>query len=190
MVTVRTPPANVLLIPSVGLSWNCESCTVTAPPIFNNPIFVELSISEFVIFAVPSLSTIKLTPWFLVRRELERLRIPWTRRPAWGDKDWKCPPKRTRAWERVADPKGPTKICCQSPACGELVEPSLLVSPPTVSSLREVKIIGLEVLPWALRIPSTNKPDETDSNFIITPDSMVRVLPEDTEKVPCTTQMR
>src|SRR3989338_2245849 len=135
-------PLKSLLIPSVGLSWNCESCTVTAPPIFNNPIFVELSISEFVIFAVPSLSTIKLTPWFLVRRELERLRIPWTRRLAGGDKDWKCPPKRTRAWERVADPKGPTKICCQSPACGELVEPSLLVSPPTVSSLREVKITG------------------------------------------------
>ncbi|MBI2446206.1 MAG: hypothetical protein HYV51_00060 [Parcubacteria group bacterium] len=41
----------------------------------------------------------------------------------------------------------------QSLSCGEVIEPSPLVSPPFVSSFREVKKIGLSGVVEAIKLP-------------------------------------
>src|SRR2546428_10327196 len=48
----------------------------------------------------------------------------------------------------------------QSPAAGTVAVPSLLVSPPTVSSLKEVNTTGVPESSCPYRVPGTRKPAE------------------------------
>ena len=73
----------------------------------------------------------------------------------------------------------------QSPGAGAVAEPSPLVSPPAVSSWREVKYTLLSEVPLTWRVPLTERA-VPGWNLTTTPGSIVRVTPEFTER-PCTT---
>ncbi len=64
----------------------------------------------------------------------------------------------------------------QSPLAGVEAVPSLLVSPPTVSSLRDVKEIGRASVPFAIRLPLIDRL-ETPENLTTTPERIVSVTP-------------
>ena len=65
--------------------------------------------------------------------------------------------------------------------------PSPLVSPPTLSSLTEVKITGLDSVPATTRLPHTLS-DELAANFTTTPAGTDNVTPAFTEMLLSTTK--
>jgi len=65
------------------------------------------------------------------------------------------------------------------------VVPSVLVSPPAVSSRQEVKTTGEVSVPWASRDPSTYS-SLFGENFTITPAGTVNVVPDGTVTVQVT----
>src|SRR6266511_2019976 len=72
----------------------------------------------------------------------------------------------------------------QSPPAGALAAPSPLVSPPTESSLSEVKVIGLAWVPMAWTFPLTLSAPPAGSPLRINPGPKVRVAPESTVTWP------
>src|SRR6185436_3402753 len=74
----------------------------------------------------------------------------------------------------------------QSLAEGLDEEPSLLVSPPTVSSFKLVKVIGLAAVPWAFNVPYTSKRMLLGLIFTTVPAGRVSVAPLLTDR-PLTT---
>src|SRR5262245_6171215 len=89
------------------------------------------------------------------------------------------PPNRTsRCSTKLPEPRSSE---CQFPGAGDVAEPSWLVSPPTLSSRREVKIMGLAAVPLATRRPCTKR--ELPNILMTTPGRIVSVAPGDTEMV-------
>jgi hypothetical protein len=70
-----------------------------------------------------------------------------------------------------------SEIPLQSPALGRLARPSPLVSPPTLSSLIDVRYTGEAAVPPVVNLPLTSKPAPA-SNFTTLPAATVSVAPE------------
>ena len=87
-------------------------------------------------------------------------------------------------WRKVAEPPEPMEILYQSPLAGVVAVPSLLASPPTVSSLMEVNVTGLPAAPWASRTPATFKELVVPSNLTTLSAGKVRVVSALTVKEP------